>query len=164
MSYRSPDIGDVLSKLHELEFENISLQEENKRLKALLATETTRSVVRVKSSPPELLNAAMLEESNPVRRLYRKVKCSVIFGDHRWVCMADIKELFQYWKEPKNESSVPLSYFIKVQCRDCKMVGKEFNELKYRGRDLMETIDIMDAMYRTEREVLAHFREMEDEG
>lgn len=130
MSYRAPDNSNATFELYAAELEILRLQEENQKLKALLRTELGRPPFKPKAELPELLNASLLHEPNPFYRAYRSICC--LRGDHRWLSMLDLelaKKAWRKWKKNPKRSDVwtynPIYYFCKIQCRDCKVVGKE---------------------------------------
>jgi len=132
MSYRTPDNSNTTAQLYAAELEVLRLREENEKLRVLLKTEIVRPPFKPKAELPELLNASLLYEPNALYRAYRAFRC---FQDnHRWVSMIDIdlaKLVWKKWnKKPKSRENYhwtdnPIYFLCKIQCRDCKLVGKE---------------------------------------
>lgn len=132
MSYRTPDNSNTTTQLYAAELEVLHLREENERLRAMLKTEIVRPPFKPKAELPELLNASLLYEPNALYRTYRAFRC--FQGNHRWVSMIDIDIAKLVWKKwnqkPKDRNSYhwtdnPIYFLCKIQCRDCKLVGKE---------------------------------------
>ncbi len=132
MSYRTFDETNAatLKSLQEAELEILRLQEENKRLLELLVTETNMPMIEKDPEIPELLNAGLLYEPNPLKRVYYAVKCAVWECD--WVVTVDLEKAERIYL---NRARLPKGHYVedaiyyrcKVQCRHCKRIGKDSN-------------------------------------
>lgn len=132
MGYRTYDetTAATLRSLQEAEVEILRLQEENKRLRDILVTETSMPLIEKDPEIPELLNAGLLYEPNPLKRAYYAVCCAVGICD--WVVTVDFERAERiYLSKDKHKANKDyyvddgIFYWCKVQCRHCKRVGKE---------------------------------------
>lgn len=134
MSYRSPAKPDLSIELHTAELEVLRLQEENQKLREMLRTELSRPPFKPKVKLPELLNASLLYEPSPFYRAFRAIRC--FQGKHRWVPMLNLEATRKAWRKWYNTPAAekwhwtdnPIYFACKIQCRDCKLIGKESME------------------------------------
>jgi hypothetical protein len=135
MAYRTYDetTAATLRSLQEAEVEILRLQEENKRLLELLVTETNMPMIEKDPEIPELLNAGLLYEPNPLKRAYYAIKCAVWECD--WVVTVDLEKaeriylgrarLIEGCYMEGRYVDEAIYYWCKVQCRHCKRIGKD---------------------------------------